>query len=63
MSVALMAHDGEVANLRLGQAQLKAGWGQAARWLNGEVVDELNQVEVISLWWISWAWLRRQRMK
>ena len=38
-----------MAKLRLGRDQLKARWGWAARWLNGEAADELDRVEVISL--------------
>ena len=51
-SAALSTWWQENPKLKLGCAHFKAGWGRAARGLNDETMDALNQIEVNSPWLI-----------
>ena len=51
-SAALSTWWQENPKLKLGRARFKAGWGRAARGLNDETMDALNQIEVNSPWLI-----------
>ena len=41
---------GKSVKLELGSAFFMAGWGRAARELDGEAADVLNYMEVITRW-------------